>query len=57
LYVSQHTTTLTAAALLIIATLAVPAREYSAPFEKRAFVPRRTSEARGRREGREERRA
>jgi hypothetical protein len=43
--------------LLIIATLAVPAREYSAPFEKRAFVPRRTSEARGRREGREERRA
>jgi len=48
LYVSQQHTTGTPFSLSIMATMAVPARENMLPFERRACVPRRHSETRGR---------
>jgi hypothetical protein len=52
LYVSQQTTTGTLFVLAIIATIAVPALEYTAPLEKRACAPTSTMVTSGSSEGR-----
>jgi len=51
LYVSQQTTTGTLCIFAIMATIAVPAREYTAPLEKSACAPTKTVVTWGNKEG------
>ena len=57
LYVSQQTRTGTLLAFAIMATIAVPALEYTAPLEKSAWAPRRTVVTSGKSEGKAGKRA